>query len=123
MRRAAMPFPGAPHHRERRRFPRCQQLRHAYGTRFAYTWVTAKIVVMDPKQQAGVMTIVQSAITKRRGLECDEVANGKGLFATPRMVDDAMIDLRDTQDFIGISLSTCHNNVVRKTKEFGTWRT
>ena len=108
----------------------------AYGTRFAYTWPTAKIAVMGPKQQAGVMTIVQRAAAKRRGLEFDEEANGqrvermelqleeqsKGLFATSRVADDAMIDPRDTRDFIGISLSACHNNAVQGTKEFGTWR-
>ena len=108
----------------------------AYGTRFAYTWPTAKIAVMGPKQQAGVMTIVQRAAAQRRGLEFDEEANGKrvermeiqleeqsrGLFATSRVADDGMIDPRDTRDFIGISLSACHNNVVQGTKEFGTWR-
>ena len=108
----------------------------AYGTRFAYTWPTAKIAVMGPKQQAGVMTIVQRAAAQRRGLEFDEAANGKrvermeiqleeqskGLFATSRVADDGMIDPRDTRDFIGISLSACHNNVVQGTKEFGTWR-
>ncbi len=108
----------------------------AYGTRFAYTWPTAKIAVMGPKQQAGVMTIVQRAAAQRRGLAFDEEANAKrvermemqleeqskGLFATSRVADDGMIDPRDTRDFIGISLSACHNNVVEGTKEFGTWR-
>ena len=108
----------------------------AYGTRFAYTWPTAKIAVMGPKQQAGVMTIVQRAAAERRGLKFDEEANGKrvermeiqleeqskGLFATSRVADDGMIDPRDTRDFIGISLSACHNNEVKGTKEFGTWR-
>ena len=108
----------------------------AYGTRFAYTWPTAKIAVMGPKQQAGVMTIVQRAAAERRGLEFDEEADAKrveraeyqleeaskGLFATSRVADDGMIDPRDTRDFIGLSLSACHNNVVQGTKEFGTWR-
>ena len=108
----------------------------AYGTRFSYTWPTAKIAVMGPKQQAGVMTIVQRAAAERRGLDFDEEANGKrveqveyqleeqskGLFATSRVADDGMIDPRDTRDIIGMSLSACHNNEVRGTKEFGTWR-
>lgn len=47
----------------------------------------------------------------------------KGLFATARMADDAMIDPCDTRDFIGISLSAYHNNVAWEAKEFGTWRT
>ena len=108
----------------------------AYGTRFSYTWPTAKIAVMGPKQQAGVMTIVQRNAALRRGLEFDEEANdrrvesvemsleerSKGLFATSRVTDDAMIDPRDTRDIIGFSLSACHNKEVKGTKEFGTWR-
>ena len=108
----------------------------AYGTRFTYTWPTAKIAVMGPKQQAGVMTIVQRAAAERRGLEFDEAANdqrvasvemsleerSKGLFASSRVTDDGMIDPRDTRDVIGFSLSACHNKEVQGTKEFGTWR-
>ncbi len=108
----------------------------AYGTRFTYTWPTAKIAVMGPKQQAGVMTIVQRAAAERRGLEFDETANdqrvasvemsleerSKGLFASSRVTDDGMIDPRDTRDVIGFSLSACHNKEVQGTKEFGTWR-
>ena len=108
----------------------------AYGTRFIYTWPTAKIAVMGPKQQAGVMTIVQRNAAERRGLEFDEKANdrrvesveasleerSKGLFASSRVTDDAMIDPRDTRDIIGFSLSASHNKEVKGTKEFGTWR-
>ena len=79
---------------------------------------------------------VRDAAAQRRGLEFDEEANAKrveqveyqleeqskGLFATSRVADDGMIDPRDTRDIIGISLSACHNNEVRGTKEFGTWR-
>lgn len=108
----------------------------AYGTRFCYTWPSAKIAVMGPKQQAGVMTIVQRNAALRRGLEFDEDANeqrvmsvemsleerSKGLFASSRVTDDAMIDPRDTRDIIGFSLSAAHNKEVKGTKEFGTWR-
>ena len=108
----------------------------AFGTRFAFTWPTAKIAVMGPKQMAGVMTIVQRQAAERRGLEFDEEANNarvenvefwaeersKGLFATSRISDDGMLDPRDTRDVIAIVLSACHNNAVQGTKEFGTWR-
>ena len=108
----------------------------AYGTRFTYTWPTAKIAVMGPKQQAGVMTIIQRNAAVRRGLEFDEEANAqrvesversleersKGLFASSRVTDDGMIDPRDTRDVIGFSLSAAHNREVKGTKEFGTWR-
>ena len=108
----------------------------AFGTRFAFTWPTAKIAVMGPKQMAGVMTIVQRAAAERRGEKFDEEANAKrvervefwaeerskGLFATSRVSDDGMIDPRDTRTILGMALSACHNNVVSGTKEFGTWR-
>lgn len=108
----------------------------AFGTRFAFTWPTAKIAVMGPKQMAGVMTIVQRQAAERRGLEFDEEANNarvegvehwaeersKGLFATSRISDDGMLDPRDTRDVIAIALSACHNKAVQGTKEFGTWR-
>ena len=108
----------------------------AFGTRFAFTWPTAKIAVMGPKQMAGVMTIVQRSAAERRGEKFDEEANAKrvervefwaeerskGLFATSRVSDDGMIDPRDTRTILGIALSACHNNIVSGTKEFGTWR-
>jgi acyl-CoA carboxylase subunit beta len=108
----------------------------AYGTKFTYIWPTAKIAVMGPKQMAGVMTIVQRGAAARRGAEFDEEANAKrvesvehwaeerskGLYATSRVSDDAMIDPRDTRDVIGISLSACAGNEFKGTKEFGTWR-
>ena len=108
----------------------------AYGTRFSYTWPTAKIAVMGPKQMAGVMTIVQRAAAERRGLEFDEEVNerraetaefwaeerSKGLYATSRVADDGMIDPRDMRTVAAISLSACHSNKVEGTKEFGTWR-
>ena len=108
----------------------------AFGTRFVFTWPTAKIAVMGPRQMAGVMTIVQRAATERRGEVFDEAANdkrvaavehwaeerSKGLYATSRVSDDGMIDPRDTRSVIGIALSACHNQDVKGTKEFGTWR-
>jgi acetyl-CoA carboxylase carboxyltransferase component len=108
----------------------------AYGTRFTFTWPTAKIAVMGPKQMAGVMTIVQRAAAERRGIKFDEEADAKraetaeywaeerskGLFATSRVSDDGMIDPRDTRIIIAMTLSACHNNEVEGTKEFGTWR-
>ena len=108
----------------------------AFGPRFVFTWPTAKIAVMGPKQMAGVMTIVQRAAAERRGEKFDEEANAKrvervefwaeerskGLFATSRVSDDGMIDPRDTRTILGMALSACHNNVVSGTKEFGTWR-
>jgi acetyl-CoA carboxylase carboxyltransferase component len=44
------------------------------------------------------------------------------LYATSRVADDGMIDPRDTREVIAMSLSACHNNEVKGTKEYGTWR-
>ena len=108
----------------------------AFGTRFTFIWPTAKIAVMGPKQMAGVMSIVGRAAAVRRGIEFDEEADRKraevaehwaeersrGLYATSRVSDDAMIDPRDTRVVLAMALSACHNREVRGTKEFGTWR-
>ncbi len=108
----------------------------AFGTRFTFTWPTAKVAVMGPKQMAGVMTIVQRSATERRGEVFDEAANAKrvesvehwaeerskGLYATSRVSDDGMIDPRDTRDVLAIALSACHSKAVEGTQEYGTWR-
>ena len=108
----------------------------AFGTRFTFSWPSAKIAVMGPKQMAGVMSIVQRSAAQRRGETFDEDANAKrveavehwaeersaGLFATSRVSDDGMIDPRDTRSVLGIALSACHNQAVNGTKEYGTWR-
>jgi len=108
----------------------------SYGTRFTFIWPTAKIAVMGPKQMAGVMSIVQRAAAKRRGLEFDEEADArraatvehwaekrsKGLFATSRVSDDGMIDPRDTRTILSIALSVCHNTEINGAKAYGTWR-
>ena len=108
----------------------------AFGTRFTFIWPSAKIAVMGPKQMAGVMSIIGRASSERRGIAFNEEADAaraevaeywaeersKGLYATSRVTDDGMIDPRDTRDVIGITLSTCHNNTIQGTKEFGTWR-
>jgi acetyl-CoA carboxylase carboxyltransferase component len=108
----------------------------AFGPRFTFIWPTAKIAVMGPKQMAGVMSIVGRASAKRKGVPFDEAADAaraagveywaeersKGLYATSRISDDGMIDPRDTRVVIAMALSACCNNVVKGTKEFGTWR-
>ncbi len=108
----------------------------AYGTRFCFIWPTAKIAVMGPKQQAGVMTIVGRQAAERRGEEFDEEADkmrvaaveanleeaSLALLATAAISDDGLIDPRDTRVHVAIALSACHNNKVEGAKGFGVWR-
>ncbi len=108
----------------------------AYGTRFTFIWPTAKIAVMGPKQQAGVMTIVGRQAAERRGEVFDEEADktraeaveevleeaSLALLATAAISDDGLIDPRDTRAHLAISLSAVHNNKVEGAKGFGVWR-
>jgi len=108
----------------------------AFDTRFVFLWPTAKIAVMGPTQIAGVMSIVRRGQAQRRGEEIDEeaeIVRTKGvedvaermslaLYATGRVVDDGVIDPRDTRAVVGMALSACHSNRVEGTDRFGVFR-
>lgn len=108
----------------------------AFDTRFSFTWPTAKISIMGPKQLAGVMSIVRRGQARAAGREFDEEEDTKmnaavedraereslALYATGRVGDDGLIDPRDTRTVLGITLSACHSNAVRGTDRFGVFR-
>ena len=108
----------------------------AFDTRFTFTWPTAKISIMGPKQLAGVMSLVRRGQARSSGREFDEAEDAKlnaavedraereslALYATGRVADDGLIDPRDTRTVLAISLSSCHSNVVRGTDRFGVFR-
>ena len=108
----------------------------AYDTRFVFTWPTAKISVMGPKQLAGVMSIVRRAAAARTGEEFNEAQDAMitagveeftekaslALYATGRVVDDGIIDPRDTRTVLGITLSACHSNEVKGAQGYGVYR-
>ena len=92
----------------------------AYDTRFVFTWPTAKIAVMGPKQLAGVMSIVRRGasraagrgVRRRGGRPASPPPSRRGpseqslaLYATGRVADDGIIDPRDTRTVLGIALS------------------
>ena len=107
-----------------------------FNTRFTYLWPTAKIAIMGPKQIAGVMSLVRRGQAARKGLVFDEEADAQitatvehyhelkslALYASGRVVDDGIIDPRDTRDVIGLSLSVIHNNEVKGAEGFGVFR-
>ena len=82
------------------------------------------------------MSIVRRGQALRKGLEFDEEADRKttetvehyhelkslALYATGRVVDDGIIDPRDTRDVIAMSLSACHNNKIEGAEGFGVFR-
>jgi acetyl-CoA carboxylase carboxyltransferase component len=108
----------------------------AFDTRFVFLWPTAKIAVMGPAQMAGVMSIVRRGQAARRGEEVDEELEelrtrgvediaervSLALYATGRVVDDGIIDPRDTRTVLGMALSACHSNVVKGAGRFGVFR-
>jgi acyl-CoA carboxylase subunit beta len=108
----------------------------AYNTRFVFSWPTAKIAVMGPKQLAGVMSIVRrrSAAAAKREFDEEEDARitaaveersekeSLALYATGRVADDGIIDPRDTRTVLGITLSACHNAEVKGAAGYGVFR-
>jgi acetyl-CoA carboxylase carboxyltransferase component len=108
----------------------------AYDTRFVFLWPTAKIAVMGPKQMAGVMSIVARASASRKGLEFDEGADARraadverwaelrsrATYASGRVVDDGIIDPRDTRHAVGMALSACHSGQLRGARGYGVFR-
>jgi acetyl-CoA carboxylase carboxyltransferase component len=108
----------------------------AFDTRFVFLWPTAKIAIMGPKQIAGVMSIVRRAQAARRGQALDEQAEAErtqavesfaesmslALYATGRVVDDGIIDPRDTRTVVGMALSACHSGPVEGAAGYGVFR-
>ena len=108
----------------------------AYDTRFVFTWPTAKIAVMGPKQLAGVMSIVRRGSAAAAGRPFDDEEDARitaavedraekeslALYATGRVADDGIIDPRDTRTVLGITLSACHNAEVKGAEGYGVFR-
>ena len=108
----------------------------AFDTRFVFLWPTAKIAIMGPKQMAGVMSIVRREQAARRNQPVDEEmevaitkavedfaeAQSLGLYATGRVVDDGVIDPRDTRTVVGMALSACHSGPIAGADGFGVFR-
>jgi acetyl-CoA carboxylase carboxyltransferase component len=108
----------------------------AFDTRFVFSWPTAKISIMGPKQLAGVMSIVRRGGATAAGRTLDEAEEARfdaavenraereslALYATGRLADDGLIDPRDTRTVVGIALSATHSNDVKGAAGFGVFR-
>ena len=96
----------------------------AYQPRFLFTWPCGRCSVMGPDQLAGVMEIVQtgSAARKNKDSKASAAKTSKAVEQTRQMVeresqayytsahllDDGIIDPRDTRDVLGICLDVAH---------------
>jgi len=108
----------------------------AFKPRFLFLWPNAKTAVMGPEQLAGTMSIVARRAAEARGIDFDEEADearrqalaerieGESLapYTSARLLDDGIIDPRDTRTVLGIALSAVQSNVVEGTGTFGVFR-
>ena len=93
----------------------------AFEPRFAFSWPNAKSAVMGGEQAAATMAMVAQAGAQRRGkpLDLDALERDKreivdnferqsgALHTSGLLLDDAIIDPRDTRTVLAIVLATC----------------
>lgn len=108
----------------------------AFEPRFLFAWPNSKSAVMGPQQLAGVVSIVSRESAASRGLPFDEEADAAmrelieaqieaeshAMFLSGRMLDDGIIDPRDTRTVIGIALSAIHTQSVAGATGYGVFR-
>ena len=94
---------------------------HGFHPDFCFSWPNAKTAVMGAEQAAGTMAIVMEGSMRRKGLEVDQQAiaamraqvtetfeQQTGAFCiSGRMLDDGVIDPRDTRKVVATALATC----------------
>jgi len=93
----------------------------AYGPRFVFAWPNARTAVMGGEQAALVMRIVAEGGAKRRGQPVDEAQlaaleakivhnfdrQSDAFYTSGRMLDDGVIDPRDTRHVLGLAFDIC----------------
>ena len=108
----------------------------AYNPRFLFSWPNAQTAVMGAEQAAMTMAIVMEGGMKRKGLPVDleQIKTMKGkivenfesqqsaLVTSARMLDDGIIDPRDTRNVLGFALSICTDQRQANPMQFGVAR-
>jgi len=94
---------------------------HGYEPEFLFTWPNALTGVMGGEQAANTMDQVARVSAERRGQEVDEAAlkaqkdrliahfdsQSDAFYTSGRLLDQGMIDPRDTRRVLGFALETC----------------
>ena len=109
-----------------------------YAPRFLFSWPNTQTAVMGAEQAALTMAIVMEAGTKRKGQEPDHVAidalqrkiienfesQSSAFVTSSLMLDDGIIDPRDTRNVLGFALSICKDGDSRTLRpiQFGVAR-
>ncbi len=110
----------------------------AFGPRFAFTWPNARTAVMGGEQAAGTMRIVAEANARRKGEAVDEARlqaleasiienfdrQSGALYTSGQMLDDGIIDPRDTRRVLGLVLDIVRDAQRRELRpmQFGVAR-
>jgi geranyl-CoA carboxylase beta subunit len=93
----------------------------AYGPRFVFSWPNARTAVMGGEQAALTMRIVAEGGAKRRGQPVDEAQlaelerrivenfdrQSDAFHTSGRLLDDGVIDPRDTRRVLGFAFDIC----------------
>ena len=107
-----------------------------YNPRFLFSWPNAQTAVMGAEQAALTMAIVMEGGMKRKGLDVDlgQIKKMKdsivenfesqqsALVTSARMLDDGIIDPRDTRNVLGFVLSICSDQRTLNRMQFGVAR-
>lgn len=108
----------------------------AYRPRFLFLWPNAKTAVMGPEQLAGTLSIVARAAAAAAGRPFDEIADDErrrlieaqiereslAAFTSGRLMDDGVLDPRDSRSVLGLALSAVHGNEIAGAREYGVFR-
>ena len=110
----------------------------AYEPHFLFSWPSAKTAVMGGEQAARTMQIVMEAGLKRKGIEPDQAASkaqfdkivdlferqADALYTSGLMLDDGVIDPRDTRAVLAQCLDICAQAAARTPRkmQFGVAR-
>ena len=108
----------------------------AYRPRFLFLWPNAKTAVMGPEQLAGTLSIVARQAAAAVGRPFDEEADAKrrrateeqiereslATFTSGRLLDDGILDPRDSRTALGLALSAVHSNAIAGARELGVFR-
>ena len=110
----------------------------AYNPRFLFSWPNAQTAVMGAEQAALTMANVMEAGARRRGIEPDAAqieglkqkiignfeSQSSAFVTSARMLDDGIIDPRDTRNVLGFTLSICREADARTLRpvQFGVAR-
>ena len=107
-----------------------------YDPRFLFVWPNAKTCIMGAEQLAGTLSIVARAAAERAGIEFDNEADTQrramikfkieqeeqATYLSGRVLDDGIIDPRDTRTVLGFAMSAVHSGDVSGTDRFGVFR-